>query len=202
MIFDYYVNIVMRSFLKESIMNDAKLVDLLKHNPSKGLETAVNQYSGLVKTIVVRIIGYDKQQDVEETVSDVFVELWKSIDNFNPEKGQLKNYIISIARYVSLNTYNRKILKHEMIPLEEDELEFDVDLENEVSKSINKEIIKETIKSLPHPDKDIFIRRYYLFESIKEIAQNLDLTPKSVENKLYRGKEKLKAALIKNGIIL
>lgn len=202
MVFNYYVNIDMRSFLKEIMMIDARIVDLLKHNPSKGLEKAIDKYSGLVKTIVVRIIGYDKQEDIEETVSDVFVELWKSIDNFDPEKGQLKNYIISIARFVSLNTYNRKILKHEMIPLEEDELEFDVDLENEVSKSINKEIIKETIKSLPHPDKDIFIRRYYLFESIKEIAQNLDLTPKSVENKLYRGKEKLKAALIKNGIIL
>jgi RNA polymerase sigma-70 factor (ECF subfamily) len=192
----------MRSFLKETVMNDAELVDLLKHNPSKGLELAVDKYSGLVKTIVVRIIGYDRQEDVEETVSDVFVELWKSIDNFDSEKGQLKNYIISIARFVSLNTYNRKILKHDLIPLEEDEFEFDVDLDNEVSKSINKEIIKVTIKSLPHPDKDIFIRRYYLFESVKEIAQNLNLTPKSVENKLYRGKEKLKAALIENGIII
>ncbi|NLL04843.1 MAG: sigma-70 family RNA polymerase sigma factor [Clostridiaceae bacterium] len=183
-------------------MNDAKLVNLLKYNPSKGLEAAVDQYSGLVKTIVVRIIGYDKQQDVEETVSDVFVELWKSIGNFDPEKGQLKNFIISIARFVSLNTYNRKILKHELIPLEEDDLKFDVDLDNEVSKSINKEIIRETINSLPYPDKDIFIRRYYLFESVKEIAQYLDLTPKSVENKLYRGKDKLKAALINNGIII
>ena len=145
----------MRGFLKESIMIDAKLVNLLKYNPSKGLEIAVQQYSGLVKTIVVRIIGYDKQQDVEETVSDVFVELWKSINNFDPEKGKLKNYIISIARFVSLNAYNRKILKHELIPLEEDELEFDMDLDNEVSKSINKEIIKDTINNLPYPDKDM-----------------------------------------------
>jgi RNA polymerase sigma-70 factor (ECF subfamily) len=192
----------MRGYLKESIMIDARLVNLLKYNPSKGLEIAVQQYSGLVKTIVVRIIGYDKQQDVEETVSDVFVELWKSINNFDPEKGKLKNYIISIARFVSLNAYNRKILKHELIPLEEDELEFDMDLDNEISKSINKEIIKDTINNLPYPDKDIFIRRYYLFESVKEIAQYLDLTPKSVENKLYRGKDKLKAALINKGIII
>ena len=192
----------MRGYLKESIMIDARLVNLLKYNPSKGLEIAVQQYSGLVKTIVVRIIGYDKQQDVEETVSDVFVELWKSINNFDPEKGKLKNYIISIARFVSLNAYNRKILKHELIPLEEDELEFDMDLDNEISKSINKEIIKDTINNLPYPDKDKFIRRYYLFETVKKIAQYLDLTPKSVENKLYRGKDKLKAALINKGIII
>jgi RNA polymerase sigma-70 factor (ECF subfamily) len=183
-------------------MNDTKLVNLLKNNPSKGLEAAVQKYSGLVKTIVVRIIGYDNQQDVEETVSDVFVELWKSIDNFDPKKGQLKNYIISIARFVSINTYNRKISKHILIPLEEDNLEFDMDLDNEVSKSINKEIIKDTIDNLPHPDKEIFIRRYYLFEPVKEIAEFLNLTPKTVENKLYRGKDKLRTALINKGIIL
>ncbi|MBP7222979.1 MAG: sigma-70 family RNA polymerase sigma factor [Sedimentibacter sp.] len=183
-------------------MIDSILVNLLKSNPSKGLEIAVQQYSGLVKTIVVRIIGYDKQQDVEETVSDVFVELWKSINNFDPEKGKLKNYIMSIARFVSLNVYNRRILKHELLPLEEDELEFNMDLDNEVSKSINKEIIRDTVNNLPYPDKDIFIRRYYLFESVKEIAQYLNLTPKSVENKLYRGKDKLKAELINKGIII
>ena len=183
-------------------MNDTKLVNLLKNNPAKGLEVAVHQYTGLVKTIVVRIIGYDNQQDVEETVSDVFVELWKSIDNFDPKKGKLKNYIISIARFLSINTYNRKIIKHNLIPLEEDDLEFDMDLDNEVSKSINKEIIKNTINNLPCPDKDIFIRRYYLFETVKEIASYLNLTPKTVENKLYRGKDKLRAELINKGIIL
>ncbi|HOT22459.1 MAG TPA: hypothetical protein PLD67_07775, partial [Sedimentibacter sp.] len=56
----------------------------------------------------------------------------------DPKKGLLKNYIISIARFVSINTYNRKISKHILIPLEEDNLEFDMDLDNEVSKSINK----------------------------------------------------------------
>ena len=77
-----------------------------------------------------------------------------------------------------------------------------MDLDNEVSKSINKEIIKDTIDNLPHPDKEIFIRRYYLFEPVKEIAEFLNLTPKTVENKLYRGKDKLRTALINKGIIL
>lgn len=183
-------------------MNDNKLIKLIKNNTSKGLSKAIDLYGPLVKTIVVRIIGYEHKQDVEECVSDVFVELWKSIDKFNPEKGSLKNYIISIARHVGINTYNRKLIKHVSIPLEEDDLEFELDLTNEVSKIINRDIIKDTLNDLPQPDKDIFIRRYYLFESVKEIATSLDLNPKAVENKLYRGKEKLKYTLISKGIIL
>lgn len=131
-----------------------------------------------------------------------FLELWKSIDKFDGRKGNLKNYIISIARHVGINVYNRKIIKHELIPLEEDDLEFELDLTNEVSKTINKNIIKETLESLPQPDRDIFIRRYYLFESVKEIAASLELPPKTVENKLYRGKDNIRTALINKGIIL
>lgn len=183
-------------------MNDGSLIKLLKNNPTKGLSSAMNQYGALVKTIIVRIIGYENPQDVEEIVSDVFVELWKSIDNFNSEKGTLKNYLISIARFVGINAYNRKVIKHASVPIEEIDLEIDVDLVNEISKSINKTIIKEAIEDLQNPDRDIFIRRYYLFEPIKEIALSLNLTPKVVENKLYRGKQKLKTVLINKGIIL
>jgi len=183
-------------------MNDDKLIKLIKNNPSKGLSIAIEQYGALVKTIVSRIIGYENKQDMEECVSDVFVELWKSIDNFNLDKGQLKNYLISIARHVGINTYNRKLIKHEIIPLEEDDLELELDLLNEVSKSINKNIIKDTLEDLPQLDKDIFIRRYYLFESVKDIAASLNINSKLVENKLYRNKEKLKNTLISKGIIL
>lgn len=182
-------------------MNDDKLIKLLRKNPTKGLSCAIDIYGALVKTIVTRILGYENQQDIEECVSDVFVELWKSINNFNKEKGVLKNYIISIARYISINTYNRKIKKDFSTSLEDD-IEFHIDLNDEVTKSINKKIIKDTLNDLPQPDKDIFIRRYYLYESVKDIAFSLNINPKMVENKLYRGKEALKQALINNGIII
>ncbi len=182
-------------------MNDDKLVKLLKKNPTKGLSCVIDIYGALVKTIVTRILGYENQQDIEECVSDVFVELWKSINNFKEEKGIFKNYIISIARHISINTYNRKIKKN-FSTLLEDDIEFHIDLNDEVTKSINKKIIKDTLNSLPQPDKDIFIRRYYLYEAVKDIAFSLDMNPKTVENKLYRGKEVLKQALINNGIII
>jgi len=183
-------------------MNDENLIKFLKQNPSNGLSCAIDIYGALVKTIVVRIVGYENQQDIEECISDVFIQLWKSIDNYDHNKGILKNYIISIARFVSINTIRRKMNKEELIPLEENDLQIDFDVDNELCNTINKKIIKDTIDNLPHPDKDIFIRRYYLYEAVKDIALSLNLNAKTVENKLYRGKDKLRIALIDNGIIL
>jgi len=201
-------NITICEYIYENIlkcedeMNEEKIIELLKNYPSKGLSCAIDVYGPLVKTIVSRIIGHENQQDIEECISDVFVELWKSINNYDENKGILKNYIISIARNVSINTFNRKINKRELIPLEENDFELEFDLNDEVSKSINREIIKNTISNLEQPDKDIFIRRYYLYEPVKDIASSLNLSAKFVENKLYRGKDKLKSALINSGIIL
>lgn len=182
-------------------MNDENLIRLLKSDLSKGISQAIDIYGGMVKTIVTRKLGSNNLQDIEECVSDVFVELWKSLDKYELDKGSLKNYIISITRFVSINKYNRYIKKENTIKLDESFEDY-INIENEVYNSINKNIVKDAINSLDYPDKEIFIRRYYLFETVKSIAENLELNMKFVENKLYRSKKTLKEILLDKGIIL
>lgn len=54
---------------------------------------------------------------------------------------------------------------------------------------------------MDEPDKSIFIFRYFYFKKVKDIGIKLNLSPKKVENSLYRNKEKLKKSLIEGGII-
>ena len=74
-------------------------------------------------------------------------------------------------------------------------------MEDDLSKKINNKIIYKTIDNMEEPDKSIFILRYFYFEKVKDISSRLDLSPKKVENCLYRQKYKLKKALIEGGII-
>ena len=74
-------------------------------------------------------------------------------------------------------------------------------MEDDYAKKINKHIIKETIENMEEPDKSIFILRYFYYEKVKDIAIRLNLSPKKVENCLFRGKSKLKKSLIDGGII-
>ena len=181
-------------------MKDDKLVRLIKKRPNEGLNTAIDIYAPLVKTIVARIIGYENRRDIEECISDVFVELWKSIDNFDIKKGILKNYLISVSRNVAINYYRRKLNKQVLIPIEENELDLDFDIDNDLYANVNKTIIHDTLDEFGEPDREIFVRRYFLYESVNEIASNLNVNSKFVENKLYRGKVKLKEMLINKGI--
>lgn len=184
-------------------MNDNQLILLLKNAPSQGLEEAICIYGGQVKWIAAKIIGANRAQDVEECVSDSFVRLWQSIDRYNAADGApLKSYLFGISRHTALD-YRRKNEKAvALVPIEENDMKINVDFADEIADKTNSKLLQESIDSLGEPDRQIFILRYFLGERISVIAETLSLQPKTVENKLYRGKKILKDALIKGGIII
>jgi RNA polymerase sigma-70 factor (ECF subfamily) len=53
---------------------------------------------------------------------------------------------------------------------------------------------------LEEPDSEIFIRRYIFGEKTSAVASGLGMDAKAVENRLFRGKNKLKSILRKGGV--
>lgn len=60
--------------------------------------------------------------------------------------------------------------------------------------------IRQVIESLPEPDDEIFIRRYFYFEKIIDIARALNMKEQTVTTKLHRGKQKLAKLFKERGI--
>ncbi|MDO5602664.1 MAG: sigma factor-like helix-turn-helix DNA-binding protein, partial [Oscillospiraceae bacterium] len=55
--------------------------------------------------------------------------------------------------------------------------------------------IRAMVEGMGHPDREIFLRRYFLCQSIKEISHFLNMGEKAVESRLFRGRQKLKTQL-------
>ena len=66
----------------------------------------------------------------------------------------------------------------------------------------NSEIINKVINEMPDFEREIFIRKYFLYQKTKEIATKMNISSKKVENILYRYKIKLKTKLKESGVIL
>lgn len=167
-------------------MDDKTIGVLLKSNPQKGIQVMMEEYHGLVNTITNRIL-YFSPMDSEECVADTFIQVWKNADNIDFNQGTLKGYIICTAKNLSINRY-KKIKRTTTIELFENELfEEDDILDNLINKE-SIESVKQIIMSMPEPKKEIVTRRYFLFQTVKEIAQKCNLSAKQVENQLYQSK--------------
>ena len=185
-------------------MKDADLLKILYENTSYGIEVAIDTYGKAVKTICQTILSGFSEEDVEEAVSDTFVGLWKALDRIKLERETgLKEYLYGIARRTALNKRRKLAKEHNTSQIDEvKELVSEQDVEKNLIDKAECRIIYELINDMKSPDKEIFTLRYFNQNTIKEIANKLVLKTKTVENKLARGKVKLRKQLINIGIEL
>ena len=181
--------------------NDRQLILLLQNNPSQGLAEAMARYGAPVKRICAAILGPEDRQEVEEAVADSFVALWKGLDRYDPER-PLSAWLYGIARRTALER-RRKLGR--VLPFQELDERLpgdDTDPADQAAERENARLLRQAVTELPPPDKEIFIRRYYLYETVNGIAARLGLPPKTVENKLCRGRQRLRRTLMERGVIL
>lgn len=162
------------------------------------LERLMERYQNLVWTVVHSIL--QNPHDCEEVCADVFVSLWKS--DFKPDAVGSKSFIITLSKrraidkLRSVKPFDRDFEElSDLIPL-------DFDLDDEVARNTECETIASVIRSLDPPDDQIFTRRYYYNQKIKQIAAELGLSSSFVKTRLERAKVGIREKLIALGITM
>ena len=180
---------------------DRQLALLLKNDPAKGLEAAMDRYGLPVRTICAAILGAEHPQEVEEAAADSFVALWRGLERYDPEQ-PLSPWLYGIARRTALNRRRALGRAAPFLELEEELPGAEADLTDQAAERENARLLRQAVEELPPPDREIFIRRYYLYETTSAIAETVGLTPKAVERKLARGRERLRRKLTERGVSL
>jgi RNA polymerase sigma-70 factor (ECF subfamily) len=120
-------------------------------------------------------------QDVEEITADCFIAFWKNSSSFEMKSENLKSYLATIARNDAKNILiSRKI---EYLPLKDDALADDSNIEDNYTKREAEKCIKNCVFDLTEPDRSIFILRYFYFFKTYEIAKKLSINQKTVETR-------------------
>ncbi len=180
-------------------INDETIIRCLQADDKSGLEKAIECYREGVFAIAHKMLS--SPEDCEEVVSDTFFKLWRSRKQIDISGNSLKAYISAIARNSTIDKL-RSRKRAAYISEYEDDIGFEVDFTDMIAAETNKKIIAKCVSSMKQPDRNIFIARYYYSCAVKDIADMYGLNPKKVENILLRGKKRLKAKLLKGGIIL
>ena len=80
----------------------------------------------------------------------------------------------------------------------------DMELSDEYAAEVTipEEKIGPLIDDMPPPDREIFIRKYYFLETSAEIAAAMGRTADDVNQRLSRGRKRLREQLAKGGTTL
>lgn len=178
---------------------DDRLIEAMQDGDESALGAVIQRYTAYVGTIVWNIVGNRMNgNDTKEIVSDVFYILWKN--SAKVHKGKLKAYLSSISRSRALDALRRS--KQE-ISIEEDNIEIPVSgPEDEIVQAEMYAALQDALNAMPEPDRTIFIRHYYFYQTTNVIAEQLEMNTKTVQTKLYRGRETLRRVLTEGGYFI
>lgn len=143
------------------------------------------------------------EEDAENIVQDVFTELW--------ERKELLTYNINLVAFLFTSIKNRCIdhLRHRVIvrdAVNQIQEEYQVTLkvklaslelfdQSLLSEQDIEKIVSEVINSLPEKCREIFIKSKIEGKKQKDIASEMNISLKTVENQMNIAYKKLKSEL-------
>lgn len=184
-------------------MDDLGIIELYFARNEQAIKETDKKYGRLCFTLAVNILGND--EDAEECVNDTYLSVWEKIPPTRPDN--LMAYISKIARNLSLKRlhYNKALKRISGPTVSLAELE-DVLPDSRIAPDISDEEIGRLISDFLLREKpyarNVFIRKYWFFDSVSDIAARYSFTESKVKNILYRTRNKLRAYLKEEGVEL
>ena len=170
-------------------LTDSEIMLKIAGYDSKALEQLYDRYTPLLYTLIKRIIP-DKET-AKEVLSEVFVIIWRQIDQFDFKSINVYTWIVTLARNKAIDVKNRNMgkvteeytedyEKEKVLPKLSHEIE-SVELEDVLEM---KGKIEGAIKSLTDAQRYVMELSYY--EGVDEIgiAEKLKIPSSTVKSKL------------------
>lgn len=182
-------------------MDDLRIIELYFNRDEQAIKETDTKYGKLCHSIAYNILN--NHEDSEECVNDTYVSVWNTISPTRPHN--FMSFICKIARNLSLKRLEfmkRKKRSAEII-LSLDELAAVLPDERyapDVSDEDVGKLISKFLRNQEEYVRNVFIRKYFYFDSIREIAKCYSFTESKVKNMLFYTRNKLKDYLIKEGV--
>jgi RNA polymerase sigma-70 factor, ECF subfamily len=181
-----------------SSFDDTCLAVRLLSGCQDALTILFERHSGLVFRIARRMLRDDGE--AEETVQQVFLDVYRSIAQFDPAKGSFRSWLLQFAYHRTINRrehlqarrfYDWRQLD-DMLPAE---LAEGASRPFQLSSQEIARLAEELLASLETRQRRILELTFYDGMTADEIAKGSGETASAVRHTLYRGLKKLRSAL-------
>ncbi len=92
--------------MQELKYNEAELIGMLKQRVPSAFSYLYDNYAASLYTVILSIL--QEKELANDTLQEVFIKIWRQIEQYNPEKGRLFTWMMNISRNASIDILRSK----------------------------------------------------------------------------------------------
>jgi len=161
---------------------EQELVTLLKSKDSKAFHYLYDNYSGALYSIVLQIVI--DEELANDVLQEVFINIWKKMDIYDPAKGRLFTWMLNIARNLSIDTLRSKSYqntqKNQSLP---DNVDWNV-VSSAVQMNVDNIGVRKVLGKLKEDYRTLIDLAYFKGYTHEEIAEMKNIPLGTVKTRI------------------
>jgi RNA polymerase sigma-70 factor, ECF subfamily len=191
--------VISMSLAELKLLTDEQLMVQLQAGVDDALAVLFERYHRLVFAIALKIVR--DRSEAEDVMQIVFLEIFRSVAQFDPAKGSLKVWLLQYAYHRAINRKQHLNTRSFYSQQNIEELEPFLSAEHTIfgkfaPAELNR-LMQQGLATLGQPQKKIVELASYEGLSMKEIADKTGESLSNVRHHYYRGLQKLRYCITK-----
>lgn len=178
-------------------IDDTEIIELYFARSEDAIRQTQLKYGNLCYRIALNVLK--NNEDAEECVNDTYLSVWNRIPPDMPEN--FKAFICKIARNLSLSRlrYNTAKKRNSDMLISLCDVDSTAPAPDGVSDQELGHLISEFLRLQSADVRNVFMRKYWFYDSVEEIADRFSFSKSKVKSMLFHTRNRLKKYLSEVG---
>ena len=185
-------------------MEDSVIVELNLSRDEAAIARTQEKYGSRLRIIANRIL--DSEAGAEECENDTYFEAWERIPPNEP-RTYLFAFLGAITRHLAIDvcrrehSQKRRALFCELTKEMSECIPGAQNVEQEAAAAELSRAVSRFLETRSQAQRDVFLRRYWFFDTVPEISRRFGFTQSKVKTMLFRMREALRDYLEREGYL-
>jgi RNA polymerase sigma-70 factor (ECF subfamily) len=176
-------------------MDDTVLIGRTLNGDHEAFEILVQRHGPMVFNFLLRFLP--DPDDAADLAQEVFLQAWRQLVRFDPQKGRFRNWLLRIASNAAVNRLRsrRRAVERERTAVTlQDDGGFPPVVRLEEEESLEQ--LRDAVRTLPDGERQVVLLACYHELPYREVAAVLDVPVGTVKSRMHSAVARLRAVLV------
>ncbi len=175
---------------------DEELMQLVQNGEVDAFEVIFDRHASAAFSLAYRMCG--RRAAAEDIVQDAFVSLWRSGGGYDPRRGSVRSWVLSVVHNRAIDAFRRSAQRDRRNVTDDgiaERLPAADATDAEVERRDDARQVRTALDELPPDQRRVIELAYFGGFTHRQIAEMLDLPPGTVKGRMRLGLNKMRYVL-------